>query len=71
MVSIKEMESSVKNEVIFYFTDGQALGSFVESYEFEEGEDEEPMLLCSENLAVFQSELAKIEILERRDHAKR
>lgn len=64
MVSVKEMKNSIKNKVIFHFIDGQTLGSFVESYEFEDGEDEEPMLLCSKNLAVFQSELEKIEIIE-------
>ena len=63
MVSTNEMKSVKRKRVRFYFADGEVLDSFVESYQFEEDEDEEPMLLCSGNLAVFQSELERIEII--------
>ena len=63
MVTIEEMAKSKGHNVLIKIYEHSPEKVFVENLIFEEGEDEEPMLLFTANRAELQSDIESIEIL--------
>ena len=64
MVTVEEMKNSVGHKTRILFSSGRCEETFVESYEYEPDEDEEPFILFEYNRADYQSNIKRIEILD-------
>ena len=62
MITVNEMKKSVHKNCKIFYKSGLIKEVYVEEFQFERDEDEEPFLLYTPNLAVFQSEIERIEI---------
>ena len=62
MVTVSEMKKSVHKKCKIVYKNGLIKEGYIEEFQFERDEDEEPFLLYAPNLAVFQSEIERIEI---------
>jgi len=61
MITVNEMKKSVHKNCKIFYKSGLIKEVYVEEFQFERDEDEEPFLLYTPNLAVFQSEIIKVE----------
>lgn len=61
MVTVSEMKKSVHRNCKIFYKSGLIKEGYVEEFQFERDEDEEPFLLYTPNMAVFQSEIERIE----------
>lgn len=64
MVNLKELEKSSHKNVIMKLNNGETVETYIEEYVRKETDDEEPMLFYDENIAIQQSEIKSIEILD-------
>ena len=64
MIQVEEMKNAVGKNCIIKYLNNHIRKCVVESYQYEEGEDEEPFILYEPNFAAYQSELESIEILD-------
>lgn len=55
------MKNAVHKYCKIIYNNGIVKEAFVEEFQFERDEDEEPFLLYTPNMAVFQSEIERIE----------
>ncbi len=60
----KEMKNAVHRVCRIIYKNGTVMEGFVEEYHHAQEEDEESMLLFTPNMAVFLSEIERIEIIE-------
>ncbi len=64
MVTIDQMRECEGKHVKITYNDGDIIEIFCEEYVQAEDEGDEPMLFAPKNLAVLQSEIKSIEILD-------
>ena len=64
MVTASEMKDAVHKNCKIIYKSGLIKEGYVEEFQFERDEDEEPFLLYTPNMAAFQSELEAIVVLD-------
>ena len=65
MVTTNEMKNAVHKNCKIFYKSGLIKEVYVEEFQFERDEDEEPMILYTPNMVAFKQELDEIVVLDQ------